>query len=118
MEAEIPHHDDALDLDADALELAQHQWLQFTPGTATAVRCRCILHMSVVTPRCIDWGGLADAGQANRAFAILGEDTPAHQAAVPEQEDEELSPDIEFSLCGQHHQMTIERFAMVLGLYY
>ncbi|KAL8258524.1 hypothetical protein R6Q59_026477 [Mikania micrantha] len=100
--------------------------------------------MSVPTPRCIDWGLLADAGEAVRARAILGEDTPwtrlfdladlptyrlitveflstfryrAHQPAVREEEDEEL-PDIEFSLGGQHHAMSIERFAVQLGLYY
>ncbi|KAL8205479.1 hypothetical protein R6Q57_009030 [Mikania cordata] len=86
-----------------------------------------------------------DAGQADQARAILGEDTPwtslfdianlptyrlitveflptfryrAHQAAVPEQEDEELPPEIEFSLCGQHMKMSIERFAILLRIYY
>ncbi|KAL8213870.1 hypothetical protein R6Q57_003319 [Mikania cordata] len=42
----------------------------------------------------------------------------AHQGAVREQEDEELSPDIEFSLCGQHMEMSIERSTVLLGLYY
>ncbi|KAD6794919.1 hypothetical protein E3N88_05815 [Mikania micrantha] len=129
MEPEIPHQDDAGDLDAEALDLAQHQWLQFAPGTAASIRCRHIHRMSVATPRCIDWGVLVDAGQADRDRAILSEDTPwtrlfdtadlptymlitveilstfryrAHQAAVPEQEDGELPPDIEFSLCGHH----------------
>ncbi|KAD3338484.1 hypothetical protein E3N88_34005 [Mikania micrantha] len=109
------------------------------------MRCRRILRMSVPTPRCIDWGLLADAGEAVRARAILGEDTPwtrlfdladlptyrlitveflstfryrAHQAAVREADDEELPPDIEFSLCGQHFEMSIERFAVYLGIYY
>ncbi|KAL8222990.1 hypothetical protein R6Q57_020389 [Mikania cordata] len=85
-----------------------------------------------------------DAGEAVRARAILGEDTPwtllfdlaelptyqlitveflstfryrAHQAAVRDEEDEEL-PDIEFSLGGQHFEMSIERFAVHLGIYY
>ncbi|KAL8214389.1 hypothetical protein R6Q57_003838 [Mikania cordata] len=101
--------------------------------------------MSVATPSCIDWGVLADVGQADRARAILGEDTTctrlfdtsdlsayrqitvdflstflyrAHRTAVPEQKDEELPPDIEFSLCRQHMEMSIERFAVLLGLYY
>ncbi|KAL8228943.1 hypothetical protein R6Q57_013843 [Mikania cordata] len=109
------------------------------------MRCRCILQMSVSTPRCIDWGVLADAGEAERASQILGEDTPwtrlfdiaelpthrlitmeflstfqyrAHQAAVREQDNEELPPDIEFSLCGQHMEMSIKRFAVHLGIYY
>ncbi|KAL8196730.1 hypothetical protein R6Q57_024493 [Mikania cordata] len=84
------------------------------------------------THRCIDWGVLGDCGEAERARAILGEDTPwtrlfdleelpsyrlitveflstfryrAHQAAVRVDEDAELPPDIEFSLCGQHFEM-------------
>ncbi|KAD4584359.1 hypothetical protein E3N88_21960 [Mikania micrantha] len=39
-------------------------------------------------------------------------------AAVREADDEELPPDIEFSLCGQHFEMSIERFAVYLGIYY
>ncbi|KAL8215753.1 hypothetical protein R6Q57_022590 [Mikania cordata] len=73
------------------------------PESAATVRCRHILRMSVATPRCIDWGVLADAGEA---------------AAVREQDDEELPPDIEFSLCGHHFEMSIERFAVYLGIYY
>ncbi|KAL8255978.1 hypothetical protein R6Q59_031045 [Mikania micrantha] len=42
----------------------------------------------------------------------------AHQAAVREQDGEELPPDIEFSLCGQHVEMSIKRFAVHLGIYY
>ncbi|KAL8231971.1 hypothetical protein R6Q57_001749, partial [Mikania cordata] len=38
----------------------------------------------------------------------------AHQAAVREQEDEVLRPDIEFSLCGQHMEMSIEQFVVHL----
>ncbi|KAC9910478.1 hypothetical protein E3N88_45091 [Mikania micrantha] len=120
-------------------------WLQFEPESAAATRCRRILWMNVATPRCIDWGILADAREAARARAILGEDTPwtrlleiaelpthrlitveflstfqyrAHQAAVREQDDEEIPPDIEFSLCGQHFEMSIEQFAVHLGIYY
>ncbi|KAL8231414.1 hypothetical protein R6Q57_001192 [Mikania cordata] len=90
-------------------------------------------------------GVLTDAGQADRAKAIPGEDTPwtrlfdtadlptyrlitleflstfryrAHREAVPEQEDEELQPDIEFSISGQHMEMTIERFVVLLCIYY
>ncbi|KAL8209131.1 hypothetical protein R6Q57_008543 [Mikania cordata] len=80
MELEIPHQDDDIVLDDEALELAQHEWLQFHPGTATSIR--------------------------------------AHQAAVPEQEDEELSLEIEFSLCGQLMEMTIEWIAVLLCIYY
>ncbi|KAD3069312.1 hypothetical protein E3N88_37192 [Mikania micrantha] len=40
------------------------------------------------------------------------------EAAVREADDEELPPDIEFSLCGQHFEMSIERFAVHLGIYY
>ncbi|KAL8218927.1 hypothetical protein R6Q57_022300 [Mikania cordata] len=94
---------------------------------------------------CIDWGVLGDCGEAERARAILGEDTPwtrlfdfaelptyrlltveflstfryrAHQAAVRMEEDAELPPDIEFSLGGQHFEMSIERFAVHIGIYY
>ncbi|KAL8215953.1 hypothetical protein R6Q57_022790 [Mikania cordata] len=101
--------------------------------------------MSMRTPRCIDWGVLGDCGEAERGRAILGEDTPwtrlfdlaelpsyrlitveflstfryrAHQAAVRVDEDAKLPPDIEFSLCGQHFEMSIERFAVYLGIYY
>ncbi|KAL8251062.1 hypothetical protein R6Q59_034755 [Mikania micrantha] len=97
------------------------------------------------TPRCIDWGVLAYAGEAVRARAILGEDTrwtrlfeltelPSYmlitveflstfryralQAAVREEDDEELPQDIEFSLGGEHFEMSIERFAVHLGIYY
>ncbi|KAC9235843.1 hypothetical protein E3N88_46154 [Mikania micrantha] len=87
------------------------------------MKCRRILRMSVAAPRCIDWGVLADGGQAERARAILGEDTPWTRlfdiaAAVREQEDDERPPDIEFSLRGQHMEMSIERFAVHLGIYY
>ncbi|KAD3641720.1 hypothetical protein E3N88_30944 [Mikania micrantha] len=132
-------------LDPESLALSQHEWLQFEEGSAALMRCRRILRMTVPTPRCIDWGLLADVGEAARARAILGEDTPwtrlfdiadmptyrlitveflstfryrAHQAAVREEDDEELPPDVEFSLCGQHVEMSIERFAVHLGLYY
>ncbi|KAL8192107.1 hypothetical protein R6Q57_028056 [Mikania cordata] len=101
--------------------------------------------MSMGTPRCIDWGVLGDCGEAERARAILGEDTlwtrlfdlaelpsyrlitmdflstfryMAHQAAVRVDEDAELPPDIEFSLYGQHFEMSIERFVVYLGIYY
>ncbi|KAD4584041.1 hypothetical protein E3N88_21642 [Mikania micrantha] len=90
-------------LDPESLALSQHAWLQFEEHSATFMRCRRILRMSVPTPRSIDWGLLADAGEA---------------AAVREADDEELPPDIEFSLCGQHFEMSIERFAMLLGIYY
>ncbi|KAL8247237.1 hypothetical protein R6Q59_008453 [Mikania micrantha] len=149
MDADIPHHEDVAQqqqpLDPETLALSQHEWLQFEPESATTMRCRRILRMSVATPRCIDWGILVDAGEAVRARSILGEDTPwtrlfeivelpthglitveflstfryrAQQAAVREQDDEELPPNIEFSLCGQHFEMFIERFAMHLGIYY
>ncbi|KAL8225149.1 hypothetical protein R6Q57_017706 [Mikania cordata] len=42
----------------------------------------------------------------------------AHQAAVQAEEDVEFPPDIEFSLCGLHFEMSIERFAVNLGIYY
>ncbi|KAD3640457.1 hypothetical protein E3N88_29680 [Mikania micrantha] len=45
-------------------------------------------------------------------------DDRAHQAALREQEEEELPPYIEFSLCGQHMEMSIEWFAVHLGIYY
>ncbi|KAD5317339.1 hypothetical protein E3N88_17285 [Mikania micrantha] len=149
MDAEMLHQEEVAQqgppLDPETFALSQHAWLQFEPQSAQAVRCRRILRMSVPTPHCIDWGLLADAGEAARARAILGEDTPwtrlfdladlptyrlitvevlstfryrAHQAAVQEEDDEELPPDIEFSLCGQHFEMSIERFAVHLGIYY
>ncbi|KAD2805176.1 hypothetical protein E3N88_38553 [Mikania micrantha] len=132
-------------LDPESLALSQHEWLQFEEGSAAFMRCRRILRMTVPRPRCIDWGLLADVGEAARVRAILGEDTPwtrlfdiadmptyrlitveflstfryrAHQAAVREEDDEELPPDVEFSLCGQHVEMSIERFAVHLGIYY
>ncbi|KAL8226369.1 hypothetical protein R6Q57_016201 [Mikania cordata] len=72
------------------------------------------------TSRCIDWGVLADCGEAGRDRAILAEDTPyrAHQAAVRAEDDAELPLDIEFSLGGQHFEMSIEWFAVHLGVYY
>ncbi|KAL8206224.1 hypothetical protein R6Q57_009775 [Mikania cordata] len=42
----------------------------------------------------------------------------AHQAAVREEDDEELPPDIEFYLGGQHFEMSIERLVVHLGIYY
>ncbi|KAL8231110.1 hypothetical protein R6Q57_000888 [Mikania cordata] len=148
MGSDIPHHEDVTQqqppLDPETLALSQHEWLQFEPDSAAAMRCRQILRMSVAMPRCIDWGS-SRFGKAGHARAILGEDTPgtrlfeiaelpthrlltveflstfryrAHQAAVREQDDEELPPDIEFSLCGQHLEMSIERFAVHLGIYY
>ncbi|KAL8233070.1 hypothetical protein R6Q57_002848 [Mikania cordata] len=86
-------------------------------------------------------GVLADDGQAERARAILGVDTtwtrlfdiaelPTYKLITVEfyrhfdteltreQKDEELPPDIEFSLCGQQMEMSIDRFAVHLGIYY
>ncbi|KAL8213958.1 hypothetical protein R6Q57_003407 [Mikania cordata] len=148
MDAEMPHQDDVVQgppLDPETLALSQHEWLQFEPASAVAMRCRRILRMSMGTPRCIDWGVLGDCGEADRARAILDEDTQwtrlfdlaelptyrlitveflstfryrAHQAAVRVEEDAELPLDIEFSLGGQHFEMSIERFAVHLGIYY
>ncbi|KAL8225026.1 hypothetical protein R6Q57_017583 [Mikania cordata] len=148
MDAEMAHKDvgqQGPPMDLDTLALSQHEWLQFEPGSAAAMRCRRIIRMSMRMPRCIDWGVLGDCGEAQRARAILGEDTPwtrlfdlaelpsyrlisveflstcryrAHLAAVRVDEDAELPPDIEFSLCGQHFEMSIERFAVYLGIYY
>ncbi|KAL8215852.1 hypothetical protein R6Q57_022689 [Mikania cordata] len=123
MEADIPHHDDVVPLDAESLELSQHEWLQFEPNTTTSIRCRRILRMSMATPRCIDWGVLVDSADLP-TYRLITVDFLStfryrtHQAAVPEQEDEELPPDIEFSLCGKHMEMSIEWFAVLLGLYY
>ncbi|KAL8211085.1 hypothetical protein R6Q57_005522 [Mikania cordata] len=148
MDTEMAHDDVGQQrppMDPDTLALSQHEWLQFEPGSAAAMRCRRIIRMSMGTPRCIDWGVLGDCGEAERARAILDEDTPwirlfdlvelpsyrlitvefrstfryrAHQATVRVDEDAELPPDIEFSLCGQHFEMSIERFAIHLGIYY
>ncbi|KAL8231408.1 hypothetical protein R6Q57_001186 [Mikania cordata] len=132
-------------MDPDTLALSQHEWLQFDPGSTAAMRFRRIIQMSMGMPRCIDWGVLGDCGEAERTRAILGEDTPwtrlfdlaelpsyrlitveflstfgyrAHQAAVRVDEDAEIPLDIEFSLYGQHFEMSIERFAVHLGIYY
>ncbi|KAL8199646.1 hypothetical protein R6Q57_013214 [Mikania cordata] len=149
MDVEMPHQDDVVQqgppMDPETLALSQHEWLQFDPASAAAMRCRRIIRMSMGMPRCIDWGVLGDCREAERARAILGEDTPwtrlfdlaklptyrlltveflstfryrAHQAAVRVEEDAELPPDIEFSLGGQHFEMSIERFAVHLGIYY
>ncbi|KAL8205282.1 hypothetical protein R6Q57_008833 [Mikania cordata] len=118
-------------MDPDTLALSQQEWLQFDPASAAAMRCRRIIRMSMGTPRCIDWGVLGECGVAERARAILGEDTPwtrlfdlaelptyrlitveflstfryrAHQATVRVEEDAELTPDIDFFLCGQHFE--------------
>ncbi|KAL8205518.1 hypothetical protein R6Q57_009069 [Mikania cordata] len=149
MDAEMAHQDDVAQqgppMDPETLAHSQHEWLQFYPTSAAAMRCRRIIRMSMGTPRFIDWGILGDCGEAERARAILGEDAPwtrlfdlaelptyrlltveflstfryrAHQAAVRVEEDAELPPDIEFSLGGQHFEMSIERFAVQLGIYY
>ncbi|KAL8199451.1 hypothetical protein R6Q57_013019 [Mikania cordata] len=118
MDVEMPHQEDVTQqgppLDPETLALSQHAWLLFEPqSAAAAARCRRILRMSTGTPRCIDWGVLIDCGEAVRARAILGENTP-----VREEDDEELPPDIEFYLGGEHFEMLIERFAVHLGIYY
>ncbi|KAL8211388.1 hypothetical protein R6Q57_005825 [Mikania cordata] len=149
MDAEMPHQDDVAQqgppMDPETLALSQHEWQQFDSASAAALRCRHIIRMSMGTPRCIDWGVLGDCGEAERARAILGDDTPwtrffdlaklptyrlltmeflstfryrAHQAAVRVEKDAELPPDIEFSLDGQLFEMYIERFAVHLGIYY
>ncbi|KAL8217379.1 hypothetical protein R6Q57_020752 [Mikania cordata] len=148
MDAEMPHQEDVAQqgppLDPETLALSQHEWLQFEPQSAAA-KCRQIIRMSMRTPHCIDWGVLADFGEAVHARIILGEDTSwtrlfelaelptyrlitveflstfryrAHHAAVRAEDDAELPPDIEFSLGGQHFEMSIERFAVHLGIYY
>ncbi|KAL8200685.1 hypothetical protein R6Q57_012024 [Mikania cordata] len=50
-------------------------------------------------------------------FTKITQRYKAHQAAVREEDDEER-PDIEFSLGGLHFEMSIERFAVHLGIYY
>ncbi|KAD6119764.1 hypothetical protein E3N88_11035 [Mikania micrantha] len=68
MDAEMLHQEEVAQqgppLDPETFALSQHAWLQFEQQSAHAVRCRRILRMSVQTPRCIDWGLLADAGEA------------------------------------------------------
>ncbi|KAL8193624.1 hypothetical protein R6Q57_026759 [Mikania cordata] len=135
MEAHMPHQKDVDQqgppFDPETLVLSQHEWLQLERASAVAMRCRRILRMSMGTPL--------------RARTILGEDTPwtrlfeltelptyrlitveflstfryrAHQATVREEDDEELPPYIEFSIGGEHFEMSIERFAVHLGIYY
>ncbi|KAL8204455.1 hypothetical protein R6Q57_010078 [Mikania cordata] len=125
MDAEMPHQEDVAQqgppLDPQTLPLSHHEWLQFEPQSVAA-KCRRIIRMSMGTPRCIDWGVPADCGEAGRARAILGEDTPwtrlfelaelptyrlitveflstfryrAHQTAVRAEDDAELPPDID-----------------------
>ncbi|KAL8217185.1 hypothetical protein R6Q57_024022 [Mikania cordata] len=128
MDAEMPHQDDVVQqgppLDSETLSLSQHEWLQFEPASAVVMRWRRILRMSMGTPRCINWGVLADCGEADRARAILGEDTPwtrlfdLAELLVRVEEDAELPLDIEFSLGGQHFEMSIEQLAVHLGIYY
>ncbi|KAL8214004.1 hypothetical protein R6Q57_003453 [Mikania cordata] len=132
-------------MDPETLALSQHDWLQFDPASAAAMRCHRIIRMSMGTPRCINGGVLRDCGEVERARAILGEDTlwtrlfdlaelatyrlltvellstfryRAHQVTVRVEEDAELPQDIEFSLGGQHFEMFIERFAVHLSIYY
>ncbi|KAL8211423.1 hypothetical protein R6Q57_005860 [Mikania cordata] len=74
--------------------------------------------MSVATPRCIDWGVLGDAAlhsstPSRRVAAYL-----RNSMAVRDEDDDELPPDIEFSLGGHHFKMSFERFAVHLGIYY
>ncbi|KAL8208038.1 hypothetical protein R6Q57_007450 [Mikania cordata] len=145
----MPHQDGVVQqgppLDPETFALSQHEWLQFETASAAEMRSRRILRMSMGTPCCIDWGVLADCGEAKRARVILGEDTlwtrlfelaelptyslitmeflstfryRAHQAAVRVEEEAELPPNIEFSLGGQHFEMSIEQFAVHLGMYY
>ncbi|KAL8230108.1 hypothetical protein R6Q57_015008 [Mikania cordata] len=127
MDADMPHQDDVAQqgppLDPKTLALSQHEWQQFEPASAAVTRCRRILRMSMGTPH---------AGEEVCARAILGEDTPWTRlfeltklpsymlitATVREEDDEELPPDIEFSLGGEHFEMSIERFAVHLGIYY
>ncbi|KAL8216415.1 hypothetical protein R6Q57_023252 [Mikania cordata] len=109
-------------MDPETLALSQHEWLQFEPASAAAMRCRRIIRMSMGMPRCIDWGVLGDCGEAERSLLTVEFLSTfryrAHQAAVRVEEDAELPPDIEFSLNGQHFEMSIERFAVHLGIYY
>ncbi|KAL8211219.1 hypothetical protein R6Q57_005656 [Mikania cordata] len=91
-------HNDGLILDDEAAELVHHQWLQFEPGTGATVRCRRLLRIVVGAQRNIDWSVLADA-------------------VITDQEEEQL-PDIEFQLYGQHFEMKIERFTVLIGIYY
>ncbi|KAD4585262.1 hypothetical protein E3N88_22863 [Mikania micrantha] len=106
-------------LDPESLALSQHAWLQFEEHSATFMRCRRIFRMSVPTP----WTRLFDLADLPTYRLITVEFLStfryrAHQAAVREADDEELPSDIEFSLCGQHFEMSIERFAVYLGIYY
>ncbi|KAD4888479.1 hypothetical protein E3N88_20552 [Mikania micrantha] len=72
-------------------------------GDATLYRLGC---------SCRCRGGSACESYPRRGHTV---DSPA---AVREEDDEELPPDIEFSLGGQHFEMSIERFAVHLGIYY
>ncbi|KAL8195999.1 hypothetical protein R6Q57_024999 [Mikania cordata] len=47
-----------------------------------------------------------------------GQYDPYCPADVADQEEDEPLPDIELQLCGQHFEMTIERFAVMIGIYY
>ncbi|KAL8210114.1 hypothetical protein R6Q57_006846 [Mikania cordata] len=83
MDADMAHDDvgqQGPPMDPDTLALSQHEWLQFEAGSATTMRLITVEFLSTFRYR-------------------------AHQAAVRVDEDAELPPDIEFSLCGQHFEM-------------
>ncbi|KAL8200322.1 hypothetical protein R6Q57_011661 [Mikania cordata] len=123
MDADMAHRDDigqqGSPMDPDTLALSQHEWLQFDPASAAAMRRsgRAILGEDIPWTRLFNLAELPTCRLITVEFLSTFK-YRAHQAAVRVEEDEELPPDIEFSLCGQHFDMSIERFAVHLGIYY
>ncbi|KAL8231166.1 hypothetical protein R6Q57_000944 [Mikania cordata] len=120
MDEEMPHQEEVAQqgssIDPETLALSQHEWLQFEPQSA-AVHARAILGEDTAWTRLFELAELP----LYRLITVEFLSTfiyRAHQAAVREEDDEELPPDIEFSLGGQHFEMSIERFVVHLGIYY
>ncbi|KAL8231200.1 hypothetical protein R6Q57_000978 [Mikania cordata] len=122
MDADMAHDDvgqQGPPMDPDTLALSQHEWLQFEAGSAAAMRCRGGAILGEDTP----WTRLFGLAELPSYRLITVEFLStfryrAHQAAVRVDEDAELPTDIEFSLYGQHFEMSIERFTVYLGIYY
>ncbi|KAL8201902.1 hypothetical protein R6Q57_011049 [Mikania cordata] len=125
MDAEMIHEKDVTQqgplLDPETLALSQNEWLQFKPQSAAAareaVRARAILGEDTLWTRFFELAELPLYRLITMEFLSTFR-YRAHQAAVREEDDEELPLDIEFSLGGQCFEMSIERFVVHLGIYY
>ncbi|KAI3797546.1 hypothetical protein L1987_32804 [Smallanthus sonchifolius] len=135
------------DIEMDQLDdLAHYPFLDFPPDTEAFSRCQKLREVQMGPGTAVDWALLEEVQEAERARAIIGEDTPwsrlfdlsfaeTYRELVVEflstfiysetglqplpGEAPDIDPDrISFSIFGVVYRQTLSQWAVTTGLYY